>query len=427
MAFDAFVSGIVSAVSLVIGAFLGIWLRPRQSVVAAVMSFGAGALLAALTFELVEPAFEHGGIVPLALGFLGGAATFVAINAALDSAGGFLRKGSTAEVFLRRRKLAEVETILDGLSRVGILRALPPAEVQALVPFVESLEVSAGATVFAQGEIGDALYIVVSGEVEVLSGEERIATLGRGEVVGEMALLTGEARTATVRAASDAALLRIEKADFDRLVAASPSLALAASRLLAQRLGATSARQAEAEAEARRWRAEATKAVEAPALRASAIDHRAIASERGGSAALGIYVGLFLDGIPESLAIGALMIGGAPFNLPFIVALFLSNLPEAMSSSVIMRRIGYGPLRILLMWSGLMLFTGIGAVVGNVAFAGASPFALAVIFALAAGAMLAMLAQTAMPEAYEQGGWVVGISTVLGFLAAYFMKTLGEH
>ncbi len=330
-------------------------------------------------------------------------------------------------MFLRRRKRAQVETILDGLARVGILRALPAAEVQALVPFVEPIDVPAGGRVFDQGEAGDALYVVVRGDLEVRSADERIATLGRGEVVGEMALVTGEPRTATVLAASDSELLRIGKAEFDRLIAASPSLALAVSRLLAQRLGATSARQAEAAAEARRWRAEAGKAVEAAALRSSAIEHREIASAHAGSAAIGIYVGLFLDGIPESLAIGALMIGGAAFNLPFIVALFLSNLPEAMSSSVIMRRIGYGPLRIVLMWSGLMLFTGLGAVAGNVLFAGASPFVLAVVFALAAGAMLAMLAQTAMPEAYEQGGWVVGLTTVLGFLAAYLMKTLGEH
>lgn len=428
MAPDAFIAGLVSAVSLVVGAILGISVRPPQSVTAAVMSFGAGALLAALTFELIEPAYDRAGIVPLAIGLLGGALAFVIINRALDPAGGFLRKNSTAEGYIRRRKRADADAVLDGLSRVGLLRALPPSEVQALVSLVESVEASDGTVVFTQGEAGDALYVVARGEVEVLSGGRSIARLGPGEVVGEMALVSGEPRSATVRAAGDAELMRIDKSDFDRLVASSPPLALALSRLLAQRLGATSARQAEAEAEARRWRDEATRAVEGAALRASPLEHRAIATEHGGSAALGIYIGLFLDAIPESLAIGALMIGGAAFNLPFIVALFLSNLPEAMSSSVIMRRIGYGPLRVVGMWAGLMLFTGIGAVVGNVAFAGASPFVLAVIFALAAGAMLAMLAQTAMPEAYEQGGWVVGIATVLGFLAAYFMKTLGpEH
>jgi CRP-like cAMP-binding protein len=391
------------------------------------MSFGAGALLAALTFELVEPAFKHGGIVPIALGLIAGAAAFVGVNAALDPVGGFLRKGATAEVFLRRRRRAQVETILDGLARVGILRALPPAEIQALVPLVEPVAVARGEVLFEQGQPGDALYVVVRGELDVRSGGMQLAALGPGEVVGEMALVTGQARTATVLATSDAELLRIAKNDFDRLLAASPPVALAVSRLLAERLVATSARQAEAEADARRWREEAARSVESGTLRATPIDHREMASAHGGSAAIGIYVGLFLDGIPESLAIGALTVGGVAFNLPFIVALFLSNLPEAMSSSVIMRRIGYGPLRIVLMWAGLMLFTGLGAVVGSLVFADASPFALALIFALAAGAMLAMLAETAMPEAYEQGGWVVGLTTVLGFLAAYFMKTLGAH
>lgn len=132
-------------------------------------------------------------------------------------------------------------------------------------------------------------------------------------------------------------------------------------------------------------------------------------------------MGLFLDAIPESLAIGALLVDGGAFNIGLIGAIFLANLPEAMSSSVLMSHIGYGPTRILLMWGGLMLFTGLGAVAGSILFAGASAALLAGIFAMAAGAMLAMLAQTAMPEAFEQGGWVVGISTVLGFLAAFSM------
>lgn len=423
---DAFVAGIASAVSLVIGALLGLWLRPPQRAVATIMSFGAGAIIAALTFELVEPAFEHGGVVPLAVGLVGGALAFAALNAALDPAGGFLRKGSTAETFLRRRKRAEVGTILEGLSRVGILRALPPAEIQALAPLVDPIDVPAGATVFEQGEEGDALYVVATGEVEALSGDGRIATLGPGEVVGEMALVTGGPRTATVRALSDASLLRIRKADFDRLVAASPPLALAVSRLLAQRLEATSGRQTEAEAEARRWRSEAARAVEATAVRATPLEHREAATAHGGSAAIGIYIGQVLDGVPESLALGALMAGGAAFNVPFVVALFLSNLPEAMSSSAIMKRIGHRAPRIVGMWAGLMLLEGLGAVVGSVAFAGASPAVLALVFAVAAGAMLAMIAQTAMPEAYEEGGWVVGIATVLGFLAAYYTKTLSE-
>lgn len=424
MPLDAFVSGLVAAASMVLGAFLGIWARPRQAIVAAIMAFGSGTLLAAISFELIEPAYERAGIVPLAIGFLGGAAAFAAMNAALESSGGFLRKHSTAAGYLRRRKRAEVASILEGLSRVKLLRSLPAREIQALAPLVHPVGVPAGQVVFAQGGPGDALYVVVRGEVEVLSGQERIATLGPGEVAGEMALLTGEPRSATVRATTDAELLRIGKASFDRLVASSPPLALAVSRLLAQRLEATSARHAEAEAAARQWREEATRAVEGAALHASPIDRRAMVGEHGASAALGIYIGLFLDAIPESLAIGALTVGAAAFNLPFIAALFVSDLPEALSSSVIMRQIGYGPLRIVLLWSGLMLFTGLGAVVGSVAFAGASPFVMALTFAVAAGAMLAMLAQTAMPEAYEQGGWVVGITTVLGFLTAYAMKAL---
>lgn len=100
------------------------------------------------------------------------------------------------------------------------------------------------------------------------------------------------------------------------------------------------------------------------------------------------------------------------------------NYPEALSSSVGMRQQGLSFNRILFMWTSLMVITGIGAALGNMFFAGAEPFVFTLVEGIAAGAMLTMIAQTMLPEAYFKGGSIIGFSTLLGFLAAIFFKTL---
>ena len=76
------------------------------------------------------------------------------------------------------------------------------------------------------------------------------------------------------------------------------------------------------------------------------------------------------------------------------------------------------------MWASLMLLTGVGSALGSIFFIGASPGSYAFIQGVAAGAMLTMIAETMLPEAYFKGGSVVGLSTLMGFLVAIFSKTL---
>jgi zinc transporter ZupT len=140
-------------------------------------------------------------------------------------------------------------------------------------------------------------------------------------------------------------------------------------------------------------------------------------------APLAIWLGILLDGIPESLVIGASLVQ-AQISYSLIGGLFLSNYPEALSSSVGMRQQGFPFRRILLMWTSLMVVTGIGAALGNIFFTGAAPSLFALVEGIAAGAMLTMIAQTMLPEAYFKGGSIIGFSTLLGFLAAIFLKTL---
>jgi zinc transporter ZupT len=143
-----------------------------------------------------------------------------------------------------------------------------------------------------------------------------------------------------------------------------------------------------------------------------------------GGAPLAIWLGILLDGIPESLVIGSSLLH-ASMSASLLAGLFLSNFPEALSSSVGMLHQRYPRGRIVLMWVSLMLMTGVGAYVGNILFRGLSDSIFALMEGVAAGAMLTMIAETMLPEAERHGGAITGASTLLGFLAALFFKTLG--
>lgn len=76
------------------------------------------------------------------------------------------------------------------------------------------------------------------------------------------------------------------------------------------------------------------------------------------------------------------------------------------------------------MWCSLVLITGVGAALGNIFFVEVPPFVFALVEGIAAGAMLTMIAQTMLPEAYFKGGSIIGFATLLGFLAAILSKLL---
>ena len=138
---------------------------------------------------------------------------------------------------------------------------------------------------------------------------------------------------------------------------------------------------------------------------------------------MAIWLGALLDGIPESLVLGASMLH-ASVSISLIAGIFLSNFPEALSSSAGMREQRHPLGKILWMWTSLMLVAGLGAFLGNLLFAEAPPYLFALIEGTAAGAMLTMVAETMLPEAYHKGGAITGMATLVGFLLAIFFKTL---
>ncbi|MFE5293895.1 ZIP family metal transporter [Isoptericola sp. NPDC056618] len=138
-----------------------------------------------------------------------------------------------------------------------------------------------------------------------------------------------------------------------------------------------------------------------------------------------IALGTVLDGIPESVVLGSTLVGGGGVSVAVLAAVFISNLPEAMSATVGLRQAGASTARLALLWGGTTLVSAVAAGVGYAALGSADPVTIAVVQAFAAGALLTMLVDTMIPEATEFGGPVTGLVTVLGFATAFGLSALG--
>jgi ZIP family zinc transporter len=136
-------------------------------------------------------------------------------------------------------------------------------------------------------------------------------------------------------------------------------------------------------------------------------------------------LGTVLDGIPESMVIGLTIYEGGAVGAAYLAAVFISNLPESISSTTGLLSSGWKKSRVLWMWVGIAVVSGLASVAGYGLFQDSSPATVAFVLAFAAGAILTMLANTMMPEAYERGGKWVGVVTTLGFAVAFGIHSLG--
>jgi ZIP family zinc transporter len=154
-------------------------------------------------------------------------------------------------------------------------------------------------------------------------------------------------------------------------------------------------------------------------------DRKDADGDQEGGSPLAIVLGTVLDGIPESMVIGLTIYEGGAVGAAYLAAVFISNLPESISSTTGLLTSGWKKSRVLWMWVGIAVVSGLASVAGYGLFQDSSPATVAFVLAFAAGAILTMLANTMMPEAYERGGKWVGVVTTLGFAVAFGIHSLG--
>jgi ZIP family zinc transporter len=153
-------------------------------------------------------------------------------------------------------------------------------------------------------------------------------------------------------------------------------------------------------------------------------DRKRSGGQQAGGTASAITIGAIMDGIPESVAIGVSLIEGGAVGGVMVVAVFLSNVPEALSAATGMKKAGHSPAYILGLWGSVTAVCALSALFGYLFLDGASEVLIGAILAFAAGAILTMLASTLFPEAYEEGGHLVGVVTTIGFLLAFVLSRL---
>ncbi|MDN5895516.1 MAG: ZIP family zinc transporter, partial [Nocardioides sp.] len=143
--------------------------------------------------------------------------------------------------------------------------------------------------------------------------------------------------------------------------------------------------------------------------------------EQGGSGTA-IAIGALLDGIPESVVLGLSLLGGGGVGVPVLAAIFISNVPEGLSSSAGMKANGRSARYVFGVWISIAVASGVAGMLGALLLEGAAPELIAVITAVAAGAILAMVADTMMPEAFERTHLYAGLIATLGFIAAFAIE-----
>ncbi|NOX61697.1 MAG: cyclic nucleotide-binding domain-containing protein [Chloroflexi bacterium] len=134
------------------------------------------------------------------------------------------------------------------IEKVAILKSArifsdtPDYILASVADIVEEIHVASGETFIHEGELGNAMHLVVMGEVQVHKGDARLAVFGPGSVVGELSVLSPAPRSASVTATEETRLFRIHKDAFDEVMADRPEIAQNVIRILVDRLRAANLR-----------------------------------------------------------------------------------------------------------------------------------------------------------------------------------------
>jgi zinc transporter ZupT len=448
----AVVLGAISAVSLPLGSILGLQTKPRPVYISVLAAFGAGALIAALSVELVAPTLfaldesagnsHHGNpytnFYALLTGAVVGGVLFVLLDQLVNAHGGFLRRTSSTIAYFTARKHNRQMELLQALSCFPLLKDLSPEHINSLVTMIHPVRFSPGDIIARQGDDGTGLIFIINGTVDAISDTGLKTEFASGNVVGMIPLIMGLPHPGALTARDKITGYSLSKADSDRLRSLSPAFDMATRELTTQRLELIEKLIAARDERSIKWLQQAGNALTTGAEIPDALQLQKAKEEHKG-APLAIWLGILIDGIPESFVIGAgllvllqskaQLMGSLTFSdiVPYtlIAGLFLSNFPEALASSANMRLQGWGKQRVFLLWLSLTIITAVGAGAGFLLASALSHAWLIFAEGLAAGAMLTMIAAAMIPEAVHMGSAnKVGLSTLTGFLAAISFKLL---
>jgi CRP-like cAMP-binding protein len=423
--------GLGTTSSSILGVAIGLYAPFSKRPLACLLAFAAGSLISALAIELAYEGAQslhhqgfnaHAAWAFVSAGFAAGAVIYYSTSLFLEKKGAAVRYVTQFREYALARKQADASELIKLLATCDLMRHLPAGQIEQILPCIHPRHLGRAEILFKAGDPGDALYIIARGRVEVLTdrppgteaGGGAIAQLGQGNAFGEMSLLSGGPRTATIRALEDTELLKIGKDDFDRLVAGDRQLAAAVKRISHQR--AVSNLSAGG-ADATLWAKVAS----------GSLDHLnrhetgKMLTEAANGAGMAIVFGNILDTIPGCLVIGAKFTAFGNLSLTLMLGMFLGGIPEAAASASMLTKAGYRPGAIFGLWS-TVLVAGVVAAAAGKAFIGSSD-ALIAIFAqaLAGGAVLALVAHAMIPVALEEGGSLVVLPTVAGFLFALYL------
>ena len=148
-------------------------------------------------------------------------------------------------------------------------------------------------------------------------------------------------------------------------------------------------------------------------------EREVVAEGARGGVGLALLAAVTLDGVPENLALGVSLVEGASLSL--LVAIFFSNLPESLVGAVAMRKSGTSPRAVVVTWTLCAVLLAAAVVVGRATAAGMGEHVLAVALSFAGGAVLASLADTLMPEAFEHGRPLNAFATAGGFFLSFVL------
>ncbi|MGG0739584.1 ZIP family metal transporter [Niallia taxi] len=148
---------------------------------------------------------------------------------------------------------------------------------------------------------------------------------------------------------------------------------------------------------------------------------RSTGDKEGNQSGIAIFIGTVMDAIPESIMIGASLIGQNSVSALLVIAIFISNIPEGLSSTTGLLKSNYSKKKILMLWISVLVISTASSFCGYVFLDHASEELMAAIGAFAGGGIIAMVGSTMMPEAYEEGGSITGLITALGLLTSLIL------